>query len=210
MLNRTRLTLAIAILLLVPNVAYAQSKEAFQDAMRKLWSEHVVYTRLFIVSAAAGLPDQDATTQRLLQNQTDIGNAVAEFYGRDAGDKLTALLKDHILIAASIVTAAKAGDNAKVTSENQRWRQNATDIAKFLHGANPKHWPEATLQSAMFAHLDQTLDEATNQLKGNYAASIKDYDRAHEHILMMADTLSDGIIAQFPKKFISHVGGMKH
>jgi len=208
MLHRTRLVAAIAILLLAPNGMYAQSKSSFQDAMRKLWADHVAYTRLFIVSAAAGSADKDATTQRLLQNQTDIGNAVAGFYGRDAGDKLTALLKDHILIAASIVTAAKAGDNAKVTSENKRWRDNATDIAKFLHGANPKHWPEATLQSAMFAHLDQTLDEATNQLKGDYAASIRDYDRAMDHMLMIADTLSDGIIAQFPAKF-SHVGGMK-
>jgi hypothetical protein len=208
MLNRTRLVFVATILLLVSNVMYADSKGAFHDAMRSLWADHVAYTRLFIVSAAAGSADKDATTQRLLQNQTDIGNAVSAFYGPDAGKKLTALLKDHILIAASIVTAAKAGDNAKVTSENKRWRDNATDIAKFLHGANPKHWPEATLQSAMFMHLDQTLSEASNQLKGNYAASIKDYDRAMGHMLMVADTLSDGIVAQFPAKF-SNAGGKK-
>jgi hypothetical protein len=208
MLSRTRLALLAVILIVVPNVAYAHSKSSLQDAMRRLWSDHVAYTRLFIVSAAAGLPDKDATTQRLLQNQTDLGNAVAEFYGRDAGDKLTALLKDHILIAASIVTAAKAGDNAKVTSENNRWRQNATDIASFLSTANPKHWPQAAIQSSMFAHLDQTLNEATNQLKGNYAASLEDYDHAMDHILMMADTLSKGIIAQFPSKF-SSAGGKK-
>jgi hypothetical protein len=106
-----------------------------------------------------------------------------------------------LLIAANIVTAAKAGDSATVTSENVRWRANATDIARFLHAANPKHWPEATLRSAMFMHLDQTLAEATNELKGNYAASIKDYDKAMDHMLMVADTLSDGIVAQFPAKF---------
>lgn len=201
MLKRTRLAFPLAILLLVPNVTYANTRPAFQDAMRRLWSDHVAYTRLFIVSAAAGSADKDATTQRLLQNQTDIGNAVSEFYGRDAGNKLTALLKDHILIAANIVAAAKAGDNAKVASENKRWHDNATDLAKFLHGANPKQWPEPTLQTALFAHLDQTLSEASNELKGNYAASIKDYDRAMDHMLMVADTLSNGIIAQFPSKF---------
>ena len=208
MFSKARVAMVITTLLLVPNVTYAHSKASFQDAMRRLWSDHVAYTRLFIVDAAAGSADKDATTQRLLQNQTDIGNAVAEFYGRDAGNKLTALLKEHILIAADIVTAAKAGDNAKVTSENKRWRDNATDIAKFLHGANPKQWPEATLQSAMFMHLDQTLNEASNQLKGNYAASLKDYDHAMDHMLMVADTLSDGIIAQFPAKF-SSAGGKK-
>jgi hypothetical protein len=201
MLNRTRFAFFVAVCLLVPNVAYAHSRTGFHDAMHRLWSDHVAYTRLFIVSAAAGSADKEATTQRLLQNQTDIGNAVAEFYGRDAGNKLTALLKDHILIAANIVAAAKAGDNAKVTSENKRWHDNATDLAKFLHGANPKNWPEATLQGALFMHLDQTLNEASHELKGNYTASIKDYDEAMTHMLMVADTLTNGIVAQFPAKF---------
>src|SRR5438093_2594562 len=108
MLRTFRLIASVAVVLLfVPSVTYAHSKAAFHDAMRKLWEDHVTWTRLFIVSAAGNLPDKDATTQRLLQNQTDIGNAVAEFYGPDAGNKLTALLRAHILIAANIVTAAK-------------------------------------------------------------------------------------------------------
>ena len=191
------------VLLLTPAVSSASpiSRATFHDTMRKLWEDHVTWTRLFIISAAAGLPDQNVTTQRLLQNQTDIGNAVAEFYGRAAGDQLTSLLKDHILIAANIVTAAKAGDNAKVASENARWHQNADQIAEFLHGANPKNWPLATMQSAMNMHLQQTLDEATHRLKGDYASDVNDYDAVVNHILGMADVLSNGIIAQFPAKF---------
>jgi hypothetical protein len=199
-LSRIVLSLAVAFALL-PNASYAMTKDQFQDAMRRLWSDHVAYTRLFIVDAAAGSADKDATAQRLLRNQADIGDAVAQFYGKAAGDKLTALLKDHILIAANIVTAAKAGDNAKVTAENKQWHDNATDIAKFLHGANPKNWPEPTLQSALFMHLDQTINEATHQLKGDYAASMKDYDAAMDHMLMVADILTKGIEAQFPSKF---------
>jgi hypothetical protein len=55
----------------------------------------------------------------------------------------------------------------------------------------------------MFTHLDQTLSEATHRLKGDYAADVKDYDAIEAHILTMADMLSDGIIAQFPQKFIA-------
>jgi hypothetical protein len=54
--------------------------------MHRLWPDHVAYTRLFIVSAVSGSADRDATTQRLLRNQADIGDAVAGFYGRDAGN----------------------------------------------------------------------------------------------------------------------------
>src|SRR2546423_11614804 len=112
------------ILMLVPNVTFAHSKAAFHDAMRKLWEDHVTWTRLFIVSAAGDLPDKDATTARLLQNQVDIGNAVKPFYGPAAGDKLTALLKDHILIAAEIVTAGKAKDMGHVGEAKTSWFAN--------------------------------------------------------------------------------------
>src|SRR5207249_9476871 len=82
---------------------------ALNNAMRGLWEEHVLWTRLFIVSDVANLPDLAATTARLQQNQTDIGNAVAGFYGDAAGNQLTGLLKEHILEAAAILNAAKAG-----------------------------------------------------------------------------------------------------
>src|SRR5215213_8525207 len=130
-----RLAALLSLGVLMSASAGAQSKQTraqFHDAMRQLWSDHVTWTRLFIVSAAADLPDKGATTQRLLQNQTDIGNAVGSIYGKTAGDKLTALLKDHILIAADIVGAAKAGKSAQVDSLNRKWQGNADDIAVFL------------------------------------------------------------------------------
>jgi hypothetical protein len=113
----------------------------FRDNMRKLWEDHITWTRLFIVSATAGLPDTDATTQRLLANQTDIGNAVKAYYGDAAGTQLTSLLRDHILGAAALLTAAKAGDTAGVQSASDKWYANANDIATFLNAANPGMWP---------------------------------------------------------------------
>src|SRR5512143_4152190 len=156
---------------------------------------------MYIVSAAHNLPDKDATAQRLLANQADIGNAIKPFYGDAAGEKLTALLKDHILGAADLLAAAQAGDKAKVDAASQKWYQNANDIAAFLNSANAKNWPLPAMQDAMKTHLDQTLKEAVDRLQGKYADDIKDYDAIHAHILDMADALSGGIIAQFPDKF---------
>lgn len=177
------------------------SQADFNQAMRKLWEDHITWTRLYIISATANLPDKDATTQRLLQNQTDIGNAVAGFYGEAAGAKLTALLKDHILGAAALIEAAKSGDKTKTDAAAAKWYANADEIATFLSGANPKHWPLADMKAGMKMHLDLTLSEATNRLQGHYAADVQDYDKIHVHILGLADLLSSGIIAQFPQKF---------
>ncbi len=176
-------------------------KADFHDAMRKLWEDHVTWTRLYIVSAAAGLPDAQPTAQRLLQNQTDIGNAIKPFYGDAAGERLTALLRQHILIAADLVTAAKAGKSAAAQAASAKWDANADEIADFLSGANPKQWPRETMRSTMHHHLDLTLQEAQARLKGDWAADIAAYDAIHLHILGMADVLSAGIISQFPEKF---------
>jgi hypothetical protein len=177
------------------------SRAEFQDAMRKLWEDHVTWTRLYVVSAAAGLPDADQVAQRLLRNQDDIGNAVKPFYGDAAGARLTALLREHILIAAKLVGAAKAGDTGTVNAASAAWAANADSIAGFLSSANPRNWPLATLRSAMAMHLGLTLTEATARLRGDWAADIAAYDEVHRHILQMADVLSDGIMRQFPGRF---------
>jgi len=177
------------------------SQVAFHDAMRKLWEDHITWTRMYIVSAAADLPDQSATAGRLLQNQVDIGNAVKPFYGDVAGEQLTALLNDHILIAAALIDAAKAGDTAAFNDANTRWYANADEIATFLSTANPENWPVDEMKAMMHTHLDVTLQEAAARLNGDFAADIAAYDQVHTDILKMADMLSDGIINQFPKMF---------
>ena len=202
---RTRILQFATIAVLAVAAVSAQStpmKQAdFQDAMRKLWDDHVTWTRLFIVSAAADLPDKSATTERLLQNQTDIGNAVKPYYGEAAGNALTGLLKEHIVIAADLVGAAKAGDASKVAAARKRWDANADEIAAFLSKANPGNWPDAEMKRMMREHLDLTMSEAVARLKGDWPADIRAYDNVHNQILKMADMLSAGIIKQFPAKF---------
>jgi hypothetical protein len=179
-------------------------KAAFHDAMRKLWEEHIIWTRQFIVSAATesgNLPDIGPTTDRLLANQTDIGDAFKPFYGDAAGEQVTALLRDHILTAAELLAAAKAGDAAALDAASTAWYRNADDIATALSGLDRRHWPLDDMKAHMKDHLDLTLKEAVARLEGRYADDIAAYDEIHVQILGMADMLSDGIIAAFPDRF---------
>jgi hypothetical protein len=196
------LLFSLVAMLGVPGLSAAgtSKSDALRGDMRKLWEDHITWTRLFIVSALGDLPDKDATTKRLLQNQVDIGNAIKPFYGNEAGDKLSALLKDHILIAADIVTAAKGGDNAKVEASKTRWVANADEISAFLSGANPKHWPAAEMKSMMRSHLDLTTAELMARLNKDWAGDVAAYEKVHTQILHMADMLTDGIGKQFPDK----------
>ncbi len=207
--GRRKVAVAMVVALLaVTTIAAAalasgpkMSAMAFHDAMRKLWEDHVTWTRLAIVDVAAGAPDTGPTVQRLLQNQVDIGNAIKPFYGDAAGNQLTALLTTHIVLAANILVDFKANDTAGVNENATAWYANANDIASFLNSANPKNWPLADMQAMMKTHLDLTLKEGVAQLTGDYATSISTYEQVHLEILQMADMLSAGIVAQFPSMF---------
>ena len=171
------------------------------DKMRKLWEQHVVWTRLAIVSFAADNPDLQPTLDRLLRNQVDIGDAIKPFYGKKAGSHLTQLLKEHINGAVDVLVAARSGDHQAFDQAKAAWYENGKNVADFLHRANPRNWGRHEMRSMMRTHLDQTLAEASDRLAGHYRADIRDYGAIERHILDMADTLSRGIVAQLPGRF---------
>lgn len=188
---------------LVPAAEAATVPASVSDlraAMRKLWEDHITWTRVYIIDALAGLPDADAAAGRLLKNQDDIGAAVASYYGAAAGAKLTDLLKQHIMIATDVLKAAKANEAAQVAAQQKRWSANADELAAFLSSANPA-WPRATVRDALQKHLDFTTQEVVSRLHGDWAADIAAYDANHDHMLMFADMLTNGIVQQFPAKF---------
>jgi hypothetical protein len=157
-------------------------------------------TRDYIIAAVADQPDAQAAANRLMKNQEDMGHAIAAYYGADAGQKLTTLLKDHISIAVDLIKAAKAGDKAAQQQADTKWHQNATQIADFLSKANP-NWPRATLVDLMNKHLSTTTDEVVARLTKKWDDDVRAFDSVYDHILHMADALSDGIVKQFPDKF---------
>lgn len=176
-------------------------KGAFRKEMRRLWEDHITWTRLYIVSALADLPDKDATAGRLLQNQTDIGNAVKPLYGDGAGNQLTALLRDHILFAADLIARVRTGDTIKSKQATLLWYANADSLAKFLSDANPTRWPYSEMKSMMHDHLSLTTAEVVARLSNDWTGDIGAYEKVHSQILAMADMLSDGLISQFPARF---------
>jgi hypothetical protein len=176
------------------------SNEPVRVALRKLWADHVIWTRQYIVAAVAGTPDADAAAGRLLRNQEDIGAAIAGYYGEAGGDKLTALLKEHIMIAVDLVAAAKSGDQAAFATHDARWTANVGELAAFLSGANP-NWPEKDVLDLLALHLKLTKDETVARITADWAADVQAFDDIFTEIMVLADTLYDGLVAQFPDRF---------
>lgn len=181
--------------------ARTSSEVALYQGLRSLWEDHVSWTRLAIISLTTGSPDTKATVARLLRNQADIGNAVKPFYGDAAGNELTRLLRQHILVAADLIAAAKAGNKAKLASEQAAWQRNADAIAGFLHDANPDSWKLGEMKSMLRTHLALTTQEVVARLQGRWTLDVRVYDAIVKQTLGMADMLSEGIVQQFPARF---------
>jgi hypothetical protein len=169
-------------------------------ALRRLWADHVIWTREYVVAAIAGSPDAQAVAGRLLKNQEHIGTAISPLYGDQAGEALTGLLKQHIMIAVDLIESAKAGDTDKFADADSRWDRNAADIAAFLAGANP-NWPEQDVVDLLGQHLALTKNEVTARLGQNWADDIAAFDLIFTEILTIADVLAAGIVKQFPDRF---------
>lgn len=178
-----------------------QSEVKFQNDFRRLWIDHVLWTSNYITSATtAGSEDQKQVLDRLLKNQEDIGNAVKPVYGERAGNQLTDLLKEHIVIAGKIVDAAKSGNNALVNQLNKEWYRNADEIARFLSGVNP-YLKNEDLKKMLYMHLKLVADDLSASLAKDWDARIVSIDGGFTHIILMADTISAAVVKQFPDMF---------
>ena len=197
----------ISILLLISAAGVVRAEQVkkpdacdLKSDMRKLWEDHILWTRNVIFNIIDELPGTTEAVNQLLQNQVDIGNAIKPYYGAAAGNQLTALLHDHITIAADILTALDDGNNPAFDAAWALWVANANAIAALLSSANP-HWPLAEMQEMMMEHLNATAAEAVARKTGNYAADVVAFDHVHMQILEMADMLTEGIVKQFPNMF---------
>lgn len=177
-----------------------RSDQSLQQALHRLWTDHAIWTREYVVAAIAGTPDVGAAANRLLRNQEDIGNAIVPLYGEAAGAALTDLLKQHILIAVDLVAAAMSGDHEAFGEADGKWDRNAVDIAEFLGSANP-NWDKRDVHDLLAQHLELTRGEVVARLTKDWTKDIAAFDDIMTELLTLSDALAAGIIKQFSDRF---------
>jgi LysM repeat protein len=170
--------------------------------MRSLWEQHSIWTRLLIISIVDNLGDVSFTAKRLLENPMDIGNLYKQYYGEEVGNKIASLITEHLTIGEKLIRALKAKDMTSANSYDAAWYKNANDMAAAFASINP-YYNEAQLREMLYNHLNLVKKEVSDRLARNYAADVADFDNIEHQALMMADYFTNGIINQFPNKFVS-------
>jgi len=178
------------------NPCLSRAELELRNTMRLLWSQHVYWTRAAVIALINDSPDLDMVLARLLRNAPEMGEALVPFYGKEAGDRYGELIKEHLVIAADLVKAAKAGDTKKFEAIDKKWYANADDISEFLSMINP-FISKQDMQEMMYKHLELLKTETTYLIQKNHTASINTFDLVELQALHMADEISEAIVSQF-------------
>ena len=202
------LLVLLTLVLIVVSPAYAKEKmepmkaAELQMTLRDLWVGHIFWVRSVVFATFYGDTDAAKVAEdNVVSNAKDIGAAVGSFYGKEAGDKLFGLLAGHYGAIKEYLTAAIAGNQAGKDAAVEKLKKNATEIAEFLHGANPKNWPKDTLVSLLMAHGGHHIAQIDAVTAKNFGTEATTWEAMKKHIYAIADALAGGIVKQFPKKF---------
>jgi len=166
----------------------------------RLWENHVFWTGNYITSAISGLENKQAVLERLLKNQTDIGNFFEPYYGKESAKKIGDLFTEHITLAGQLVEAAKSNNKDEFARLNDLWYKNGDAIVDLLSGLNP-NWSKAQLRDMFHKHLQLVTEQVVTTLNKDWKGNIATFDKGEEHMLNFADIISEGIVKQFPNKF---------
>lgn len=171
------------------------------NMMRMFWEQHVMWTRMLIISIVNNLNDLKQVQTRLLRNPYDIASLFGKYYGKDVESKIAQLITEHLVIGGDLITAYKEGNTNKINELNKAWYLNAEDIATSLSTINP-YYSRQELQAMLFNHLDLTKKEVAMRIAGNYEEDIRTFDEIEKQALEMADYFVRGIVMQFPNMFM--------
>ena len=170
------------------------------EQMNLVWEQHIMWTRMLLISIAENLKDLDVTQARLLQNPKDIADIFRRFYGNIVANQIQQLLTEHLVIGKELIVALKNKNQEQATKLNTKWYQNADSMAEAFSSINP-FYPKEVIRKMLYDHLRLTTNEVNARLKGDYAEDIKAYDMVQKEILKMSQFFVMGIVQQFPNLF---------
>ena len=170
------------------------------EQMNLVWEQHIMWTRMLLISIAENLKDLDATQARLLQNPKDIADIFRRYYENMVANQIQELLTEHLVIGKELIVALKNNNQEQATKLNTKWYQNADSMAEAFSSINP-FYPKEEIRKMLYDHLKLTTNKVNARLKGDYAEDIKAYDMVQKEILKMSQFFVMGIVQQFPNLF---------
>lgn len=163
------------------------------STMRKLWTDHGVYTKFVLNSIVDQTSDTAQLLPRLMANQTDIGEQLKCVVGDELGDALTRALKEHIRLAGDVMKAAVSGESKLLAISVDLLFANSRDVSTAISNLNPDKLPVVFVLAMFDEHNQFVIDMTTARIKGEYKREIELYDAYYNELLEMSDMIVAGL-----------------
>ena len=164
--------------------------------MRKLWTDHAIFTKQLIVDIIGDLPGIDYTIDRLIRSQEQTGNCFKSFFGNVAADNLVILLKEHVTITIDLLKSIKTKNEIDASTLEDQWTTNVENISILLGTIN-QYYSIDELSDIFKTCLILTKYQFIARMDGDYNAEIMYFDMGLNHILRISDCLTNGLIENF-------------
>ena len=167
------------------------------EQMNLVWEQHIMWTRMLLISIAENLKDLEATQTRLLRNPKDIADVFRPYYGNNIASEIQRLLTEHLAIGKDLIVSLKNKNQEQANALSTKWYQNTDQMAEAFSSINP-FYPREEVRRMLYEHLRLTSEEVNARLRGDYTADINAYDMVQKEILRMSHFFVNGIVRQFP------------
>ena len=177
-----------------PQYKISSMKVDLKATLRKLFTDHAVYTKFVLNDIVDGVSSVNAFLNRLLDNQVDIGNQLKAIIGEEAGNTLTYLLQQHIKLAGEVIKSAAGHDDENVLQRNvNELFENSNKVAEFLSSLNPEQLPYDVTESMFHTHNQFVIDMTISRLNGQHEEEQRLYDAYYNEILELSDAIYNAL-----------------
>ena len=175
-----------------------EMKKDFRD----LWLGHIYWVQHAVLDNAKNSQAERAAVKKEIDSNTkQIASAITPFYGEARSQQFLNLLDLNISAVREYSEATVAGNKSQQDAALVRLASNADDFGAFFSSINP-HLSESTVRGLISAHGAHHVLQINQYQKKDYAHLDETWKMMREHVYVIADTLTDALVKQFPDKFL--------
>jgi hypothetical protein len=196
----------------LPSVVINEKTLIFRMDSRTLWTRYSLGMINYSVSSFGDLASTPSVEKNLANSAASIGEFFIPYYGMKSGNKIGSLLTVISNNGARVVDAIK--NKRDMAAYEVIWSKQIDELANYLNEINPQQYPKDLL-SEQFTSLTRLWAEDFNARYNNdYITDSIALDNilkiavsgipnhVNKGYVSIADTLSRGVIAQFPLSFV--------
>jgi hypothetical protein len=196
----------------LPAVVINEKTLVFRMDSRTIWTRYSLGMINYSVSSFGNLGSTPSVEKNLAKSASVIGEFFIPYYGIKSGTKIGSLLTVISNNGTKVVESIK--NKRDITPYKVIWSKQIDELASYLNEINPSQYPVDLLSEQFSSLVSLWTEDFVARYDGDFIADSIALDsilkvavsgipnHVNKGYSSIADTLSRGIIAQYPLSFV--------